>query len=329
MPEIPAVFVDPQRMRKIAREIKGFACPTRTNRHAARPCRNNDLDTRRFWFGAWLPRERMCMPSAGCWRSRRGSGALLRRSERPLSPMAKRPTGRYGATTFPLHADPGFYPRDLLCIRGRHGGASPTGWLARLLGRGIMGLERPSTTVIERCKPASRNCGCRTRVNRRKRLDSKVAEALPTGEPEVSYAVRRIPSPGLPITSSHIESTIKQINRRSRAQKILVRGGGEASLQLGSDYLSDTDPMTTFWKDRPNHATGLRRYQTSGKVVQSTTCTRGNYDSLPGQAPLHPTPLLAALLQILLEYLLSETAKNRGNTRCLKREGISPSKMPG
>lgn len=67
---------------------------------------------------------------------------------------------------------------------------------------------------------------------------------------------------GLPITSSHIESTIKQINRRVKGTEKFWSGhGAEAILQLAADYLSETKPMTTFWRDRPNHASGQRCYQ--------------------------------------------------------------------
>ena len=67
---------------------------------------------------------------------------------------------------------------------------------------------------------------------------------------------------GLPITSSHIESTIKQINRRVKgSEKFWSTGGAEALLQLSADYLSETDPLTSFWRSRQSNATGQRRYQ--------------------------------------------------------------------
>ena len=70
---------------------------------------------------------------------------------------------------------------------------------------------------------------------------------------------------GLPITSSHIESTIKQINRRVKGtEKFWSEGGAEALLQLAADYLSETDPMVTFWRERPSLATGQRHYHAAG-----------------------------------------------------------------
>ena len=90
----------------------------------------------------------------------------------------------------------------------------------------------------------------------------KVADALrylQNQESRMHYdAYRRM---GLPITSSHIESTIKQINRRVKGtEKFWSEGGAEALLQLAADYLSESDPLTTFWKERPGRATGQRHY---------------------------------------------------------------------
>jgi hypothetical protein len=67
---------------------------------------------------------------------------------------------------------------------------------------------------------------------------------------------------GLPITSAHIESTIKQINRRVKgSEKFWSEGGAQALLQLAGDYLSDRVPLDQFWRDRPTNRTGQRCYR--------------------------------------------------------------------
>ena len=49
---------------------------------------------------------------------------------------------------------------------------------------------------------------------------------------------------GLPITSSHVESTIKQMNRRVKGtEKFWSEPGSEAILQLRADLLSETKPL--------------------------------------------------------------------------------------
>lgn len=69
---------------------------------------------------------------------------------------------------------------------------------------------------------------------------------------------------GLPITSSHMESTVKQINQRMKgSEKAWSEEGGTDLLQLRGDQLSDTMPMTVYWATRPSRATGTRAYKTS------------------------------------------------------------------
>ena len=66
---------------------------------------------------------------------------------------------------------------------------------------------------------------------------------------------------GLPITTSHLESTVKQLNQRIKGtEKHWSRPGGEALLQLRADYLTDTNPMDAFWTRRQETATGQRCY---------------------------------------------------------------------
>lgn len=65
---------------------------------------------------------------------------------------------------------------------------------------------------------------------------------------------------GLPITSSHMESTIRELNYRIKGtEKFWSKGGGEAVLQLKSDHLSASDPLSTFWETRQTTRTGFHR----------------------------------------------------------------------
>jgi len=66
---------------------------------------------------------------------------------------------------------------------------------------------------------------------------------------------------GLPITSSHMESTIKELNGRIKGSEKFWSGrGGEAVLQLRADLLSDSQPLSAFWASRADRATGTRTY---------------------------------------------------------------------
>jgi hypothetical protein len=67
---------------------------------------------------------------------------------------------------------------------------------------------------------------------------------------------------GLPITSSPVESTVQQFNRRVKGTETFwTKEGAETILQLRADDLSETEPMETFWKDREEGATGRRCYR--------------------------------------------------------------------
>jgi hypothetical protein len=66
---------------------------------------------------------------------------------------------------------------------------------------------------------------------------------------------------GLPITSSHMESLMKQINQRVKGtEKFWSEAGAEAVLQLRGDMLSDNRPLDAFWEHRESRQTGLRSY---------------------------------------------------------------------
>jgi hypothetical protein len=70
---------------------------------------------------------------------------------------------------------------------------------------------------------------------------------------------------GLPLTSCHVESLVKLFNRRVKGtEKFWSEAGAEALLQLRSDYLSETEPLTGFWERRQTQATGRRSFRRAG-----------------------------------------------------------------
>jgi hypothetical protein len=67
---------------------------------------------------------------------------------------------------------------------------------------------------------------------------------------------------GLPLSSSHMESLMKQINQRVKgSEKFWCEEGAEAILQLRADLLSDDRPLDAFWERRQANETGQRRYR--------------------------------------------------------------------
>ena len=69
---------------------------------------------------------------------------------------------------------------------------------------------------------------------------------------------------GLPMTSSVMESTVKQMNVRVKGtEKFWSEEGAEGILQLRADDLSDDQPLEAFWARREATASGQRRYRRS------------------------------------------------------------------
>ena len=66
---------------------------------------------------------------------------------------------------------------------------------------------------------------------------------------------------GLPITSSYVESAVKQFNQRVKGtEKFWTEAGAEALLQLRADYLGSTNVLADFWETRQASATGQNNY---------------------------------------------------------------------
>lgn len=66
---------------------------------------------------------------------------------------------------------------------------------------------------------------------------------------------------GLPITSSYVESAVKQFNHRVKGtEKFWTERGAEALLQLRADFLGTTNVLAEFWQDRQDNATGQNNY---------------------------------------------------------------------
>lgn len=73
---------------------------------------------------------------------------------------------------------------------------------------------------------------------------------------------------GLPLTSSLMESTVKQVSRRVKGtEKYWSSAGGEAMLRLTGEYLSDDEPMRQYWEHRSRHASGTRLYRCTTELM--------------------------------------------------------------
>jgi hypothetical protein len=92
-----------------------------------------------------------------------------------------------------------------------------------------------------------------------RRIVADVLTYVRNNQAHMNYAEYR--RQGLPITSSLMESTVKQVSRRVKGtEKFWCHAGAEPMLQLRADFLSDTEPMDRFWENWQRSATGQRHY---------------------------------------------------------------------
>ena len=97
---------------------------------------------------------------------------------------------------------------------------------------------------------------------------------------------------GLPLTSSLMESTVKQVSRRVKgSEKYWSSAGGEAMLRLCGEYLSDDEPMDAYWDQRSRHASGTRAYRAEAASMYTSVWGRispGRSDRVPGSVKATP-----------------------------------------
>ncbi len=75
---------------------------------------------------------------------------------------------------------------------------------------------------------------------------------------------------GFPLTSSLMESMVKQVSRRVKGtEKYWSSSGGESMLRLCGEYLSDDEPMRAYWDQRSHHAPGVRAYRHAGQPMHN------------------------------------------------------------
>lgn len=120
--------------------------------------------------------------------------------------------------------------------------------------------------VIEELRKRQEEVGKPTKEESESSVASVVARGLgylSNHQDKMKYDEYR--QEGLPITSSVMESTVKQMNYRVKgSEKFWCQQGAEAIVQLRADHLSDNAPLEQFFQQRQAHATGQRRYRRVG-----------------------------------------------------------------
>lgn len=263
-PELPATFADPAKMRKLAREIKGFTHDCAVSAAAeeeagadfkerqGRPetlvksvvATSGDVDT----FGPLLAQAAY----------ERGFHAADRKAfvadgSSTNWSVYRKYFSHYMAILDFIHALMYVYAA---AMAGR---VASEGWLhyrdwAQWLWSGQ--IDRLLGALDERQQelgvPEKKETGTPRAI-----LASSLGY-LTNQRSRMNYAEYR--KQGLPITSSPIESTIKQINRRIKGTEKFWSDGADPMLHLVADRLSQTNVTARFWSDRIDRITQSARH---------------------------------------------------------------------
>ena len=245
--------------RRVARRVR-MRWPTRRRPRAKTRRKARSTAHQRCKSGRWWPRDTRTNRWESCWLRRGLRGGLRARRKAFLGDGAennwtvrKRWFSDFVAILDFIHVLSYVFA---VAMAGR---GFATGWEVYVRWIGWVWQGRVAA-VIEELEQRQKELGLPAAADSESSPRRVVAEALrylKNHQDQMRYDEYR--RQGLPITSSHVESTVKQFNRRVKGtEKFWSEEAAEAMLQLRADYLSETEPMETFWQEREARATGRR-----------------------------------------------------------------------
>ena len=266
-PLLPNSFVDPERMRKMVREIKGFSGPDasteedeeeepRIDERRARPqpLARSVVASRRTVeeFGPLLASEAHRRRFAAAPRK-----AFVADGSESNWGVWRKHFSDYEPILDFIHALTYVYAAAMA------GQAAKEGWRAyRQWAQEIWSGQVEH--VIEALELRQQTLGEPTPETSPTAPSAIVAKSLGylrNQRSRMRYAEYR--KQGLPITSTYVESTVKQINRRMKGTEKFWSQAVEGMLTLVADHLSDTPTLASFWRNRPQRLTGSRCYHST------------------------------------------------------------------
>lgn len=268
-PQLPETFVDPGRMREIAREIKGFTS------EAAAPIEAEAERQPVEGAGGKRPevKTRHVVATSG---SVETFGPLLATAAYQLGFHAapRKAFVADGSSTnwgvwrrFFSHYTPIVdFVHALMYVyaAAMDGRPAKQGWglyreWAQWLWQGD--VSRILAALREQLPPQSAS-GQPPPVGAEESQTATTLTYLSNHQERMKYPAYR--RQGLPITSSHIESTVKQINRRIKGTEKFWDGGADPMLRLVADHLSPGELRTDYWHRRTAEIIESACYHTAG-----------------------------------------------------------------
>jgi hypothetical protein len=258
-PLLPKTFVDPRRMSDLAREIKGFSSDTAVG-EAAPDAPDERPDRPRLLVRSVIA-ARQGLEAFGqqliAAAHARGFNAARRKAFLADGAASNWSVHRQHFSHYTPILD--FTHAVCYVYQAAMAGRPPTaGWelycrWAQWLwgGQTDQLIEAVAARAAELGLPAEREAETSPRY-----IAAKVLGYLRNQRTRMNYPqYRRL---GLPITTSHVESTIKQINRRVKGTEKFWDQGAGPLLQLVADHLSETRPLAKYWRQRPRQLSRTR-----------------------------------------------------------------------
>jgi len=261
-PELPETFVDPARMADISREIKGFSGeaeppepateePARAPRAAPRVVAQTVIATMEKVdaFGEALAAKAHLLGFAAALRK-----AFVGDGSESNWGLWRRNFSHYTPILDFVHAICYVYAAAMAGVDAAEGWTSYCRW-ARWLWNGAV------DSILEQLRERQAELGLPAEGDSETSPRQRVADAiryLGNQRSRMNYPeYRRL---GLPITSSHVESTIKRINRRMKGTEKFWDQGAEPLLQLVADHLGPPQERQQYWNARPTRLSSQRTY---------------------------------------------------------------------
>jgi len=271
--EIPEHFVDPMRILKLVREIKSsVSVAERDEPEAPDGAAESEFDT----DATWTPRPEQRATVATCAPAKRFKAILAQAAWALGFATAKRKafvadgaavnwtTHKQWFSDFVaildfIHALSYIFAAAMAGRSFRDGWETYVAWIQNVWSGQV-------EQVISALESRQAELGQATKDDLEtspRKINATTLGYLRTHKDRMRYDAYRCA--GLPLTSCHVESTVKLFNRRVKGtEKFWSEEGAEAILQLRSDYLSETEPLRQFWARRQTEATGRRNFRRVG-----------------------------------------------------------------
>jgi hypothetical protein len=261
-PDIPEAFVDRSAMAKISREIKGFSTDVAGSESATTKFHQPPREAPKVVtqtvvattknvevFGDLLVAKAHALGFAAAERK-----AFVADGSETNWGLWRRHFSRYTPILDWVHAVCYVYAAAMAGVSVAEGWVAYCQW-AQWLWRGEVDL------ILEQLRERQRQIGLPAEGDAETSPENRVADALrylANQRSRMNYPeYRRL---GLPITSSHVESTIKRTNRRMKGTEKFWDTGAEPLIHLVADHLSPIEQRDRYWSARPKRLCSQRCY---------------------------------------------------------------------